>query len=205
MTEETIKRFIKEAHDNAVEKGFYDLCDCNEGYGYTCSLCDNETGVVQNKNIGELLMLIVSELGEALEADRKNHYCHTSTLENYLSWNVGCGGDKNRYFENCIKNSFEDEISDVFIRVFDFCGYVGFNIGELHPELIFHNIKNTGELLLCVVDNISSIKKGDYMHIVFSLNFLLKMCNDMNIPIEKHIEAKMAYNRTREHKHGKKY
>ena len=41
-----INELIKEAHQNAVSKGFYD---------------DGE------KNIGELLMLIVSELGEALE------------------------------------------------------------------------------------------------------------------------------------------
>ena len=49
-----INELIKRAHENAVKKGFYP-----EG---------------ENKNIGELLMLIVSELGEALEAHRKNRF-----------------------------------------------------------------------------------------------------------------------------------
>ena len=47
-------------------------------------------------------MLIVSELGEACEALR------------------------NKRFGTGQKDTFEDEIADIFIRLFDFCG--GFNL-----------------------------------------------------------------------------
>ncbi len=105
-----IKQLIKEAHDNGVEKGFYD-----------CPI----------QNIAEKLMLIVSELSEALEAHRNNNLYRYS-----------------KYPE--VMNCFEYEIADVFIRLADLCGY-------------------------------------------------------LNIDIEKHIEAKMAYNKTRPVKHGKRY
>jgi cell fate (sporulation/competence/biofilm development) regulator YlbF (YheA/YmcA/DUF963 family) len=48
-----INQLAKEVHENAKAKGFFD----------------------KEKNIGEMLALIHSEVSEALEADRKNKYC----------------------------------------------------------------------------------------------------------------------------------
>lgn len=68
--------------------------------------------------IGTLLMLIVSELGEALEADRKDMHTKrkVSDLEEFASE---------------IKDTFEDEIADTIIRLFDLCGYLDIDI-EYH-------------------------------------------------------------------------
>ncbi len=167
-----IPELIKEAHDNAIKRGFYDCIECGRsGYDENtliaipdkphpkCHTC-NGSKINPNKNIGELLMLIVSELGEALEAHRCNYYGDWDTYENDYEISLDDYTKpvpekiklklQNKYFEMYVKDNFEDEIADTFIRLFDLCGY-------------------------------------------------------LEIDIEKHIRAKMAYNRTRPHKHDKEY
>ena len=91
-------------HENAVVHGFYDD---------------------DNINIPEKLMLIVSELGEAMEAYRKEHYADYEGYNNLLDKNIEY---ENGAFERLIKNSFEDEISDTIIRLLDLCGYMNIDI-----------------------------------------------------------------------------
>lgn len=68
-------------------------------------------------NIPEKLMLIVSELGEAMEAYRIDNYCKK----------LNCS-DKD--FEELIKDTFEDEIADTIIRILDLCGYMQIDIDK---------------------------------------------------------------------------
>lgn len=73
------------------------------------------------RETGTLLMLCVSELSEALEADRKGK--HTEQLD--LLWAKSTTDEKHLYqehFTEKIKDTFEDEIADTFIRLFDLCG-----------------------------------------------------------------------------------
>lgn len=131
----TITEIIKQAHDNAVEKGFYS-CYCTECKKY--SNCDSEyrepagscDDAECDKNIGELLMLIVSELGEALEAHRKNNFTDIKLFE-YCQLN---NGEFSINFVDYIKDTFEDELADAVIRICDMCGYLGIDL-EKHIEL----------------------------------------------------------------------
>jgi NTP pyrophosphatase (non-canonical NTP hydrolase) len=91
----TIAELSKEIYSNAVNKGFYD----------------------KPVDLGTRLMLIVSEASEALEADRANKYADLTgrfkeDSENYL-------GESDWWFERFVKNSFEDELADIIIRVLD--------------------------------------------------------------------------------------
>lgn len=99
---------------------------------------------VAKENIGQTLMLIVSELAEALEADRKNRRQMLGVFEQELSYaecsidtfeadNENCDWIKHR-FETTVKDTFEDEIADTFIRLFDLCGGIGIDI-EKHIDL----------------------------------------------------------------------
>lgn len=224
-----IIRLIKEAHENAIDKGFYDCpecdgdgrfhcdeggtledgpCTCNMPAGSKCIEC-NGSKKDPNKNIGELLMLIVSELGEALEAHRKGRFANPSSLVNVSDY-----PDKKQeaiyLFESGIKDTFEDEIADVFIRLFDLCGYLevkNIEINQNYSELSLS--ENIGEHLL-IITTFICYAKDDIISVTvqslgIAINCLMDLCDRFNIPIEKHIEAKMAYNRTREHKHGKAY
>ena len=58
----------------------------------------------KERNVGEMLMLVVSELGEAIEAHRTRNF----GLEQ--------------------KDTFEDEIADAVIRLFDLCGGLGIDL-----------------------------------------------------------------------------
>lgn len=86
-------------HKDNVERGFYD----------------------DVRQMGTLLMLVVSELAEALEADRKGKHVNIRHIseKDYLN------PDK---FKETIKDTFEDEIADTFIRLFDLVGYLGIDI-----------------------------------------------------------------------------
>ena len=124
-----INELSKECHEIALSKGWYDG---------------------RKRGIPELIMLIVTELSEAVEADRNGKYArHNRDLNLKLALKPENPQFKTD-FKSFIKDTFEDEIADAFIRLFDMCGY-------------------------------------------------------LNIDIEKHIRAKIEYNKTREYKHGKRY
>jgi len=83
-----LNEYVKECHRIAVEKGFWDVSD----------------------NTAEKLMLIVTEVGEACEADRH--------------------GDKEH---------FNEEIADTFIRLFDLCGHLNIDIEkEINNKMIIN-------------------------------------------------------------------
>lgn len=116
-----MEQLIKKAHQVAKDKGFWET----------------------ERNVPELLMLIVSELSEGLEALRKDHYADKAVVKDLLQdleldrtdeeFNIKALEFKVK-FEDGVKSSFEDEIADVAIRLFDLCG--GLNIDlEKHIEL----------------------------------------------------------------------
>jgi len=73
----------------------------------------------KNRCLPEILMLMVSECAEALEADRHNQYAKLGLFEILHHSNP----DRFReIFEMWIKNSVEDEIADLIIRALDYCG-----------------------------------------------------------------------------------
>lgn len=63
-------------------------------------------------------MLIVSELGEGLEALRKNNFSDKKELD--IIFKHG----SNILFGQKIKDTFEDEMADAIIRIADLCGYL---------------------------------------------------------------------------------
>ena len=219
-----IPELIKEAHDNAVGKGFFDCPECvlQGKWNLNCITC-NGTYIDPNKNIGELLMLIVSELGEALEAHRCGRFADWGTYEDLIisettDFTKKCN---NKTFECNIKGTFEDEIADVFIRLFDFMGYMNIPLNESFYKYGYdsnpvNQIKeNTGDELMIWVSELVSVNTTHKVYedqletCTANFGYLIKRietaCEKWNIPIEKHIKAKMAYNRTRPHKHGKEY
>lgn len=80
------------------------------------------------------LMLIVSELGEACEADRKNRHAEMEHYERAMSNPPTPDNFKQACFEVLIKDTFEDEIADTFLRLMDLCGALNIDI-EKHIRL----------------------------------------------------------------------
>ena len=117
----------------------------NEGLNKACAQIhkqNKEKGFYDDKRqIGTLLMLMVSELSEAMEADRKGKYADMEEFESLKDLDTGLPRKlidqdelfKDR-FERCIKDTYEDEIADTFIRLMDHVGYLEIDI-EKHIEL----------------------------------------------------------------------
>ena len=90
---------------------------------------------VSEENIGQTLMLIVSELAEALEADRKARHANLEAFDSFV-WKGVDQDDENfkQSFQMYIKDTFEDEMADTFIRVMDAIGALGIDL-ERYTEL----------------------------------------------------------------------
>ena len=104
----TLNKLRDEIHEYAISKGFWD----------------------KERETGTLLMLCVSELAEAMEADRKDRYADLELIEKDKEDFI----DFKWSFENSIKDTFEDELADTIIRILDLCGAKGIDI-EKHIEL----------------------------------------------------------------------
>lgn len=119
----TLNKLRDEIHEYAISKGFWD----------------------KERETGTLLMLCVSELAEALEADRKGQYAKiddaefiidSKTIREDLDLAVK-ENDMIKFediFRTQVKDTFEDELADTIIRILDLCGAKGIDI-EKHIEL----------------------------------------------------------------------
>ncbi|MDR0476212.1 MAG: hypothetical protein LBH43_21420 [Treponema sp.] len=73
-------------------------------------------------NLGESLMLVVSELSEALEADRNGkRFAKTGVSADEIK--LISGG-----FEKFARGTVEEEITDAIIRLFDIAGTLGMDL-----------------------------------------------------------------------------
>lgn len=132
---------IEEIHSIAKEKGFWDSMDnvidkmeAMQGVMPESDRLFTRSEVIQVKKafITQKIMLIVTELSEGVESDRKSRMAdwdeyqqiiYELKRENYKSEFVFVNA-----FEGAIKDTFEDEIADAVIRIFDLCKKMGIDI-----------------------------------------------------------------------------
>ena len=93
-----------------------DLCSITHEANKTWWL-DPATGEPIIRNVGEMLMLCVSELSEAMEGHRKN------LKDDKLP----------------LRSMFEVELADCLIRIFDLAGGLGLDLGGAFVEKMAYN------------------------------------------------------------------
>jgi len=181
------EKYKQEIHQNARDKGFWDA----------------------EENIEEKFMLIVSELAEAMEADRKGKYADKKHFLQEFDENDG-NQLFNSYFTQYIKDSFEDEIADTVIRLLDFAGGHKIDIRMVDEEIT--QLRATSEMLFDLTKKIiklaaAFIENDWYRDALFAetISMFEAFCKSKNIDLEWHIQMKMRYNSSRPRLHGKKY
>lgn len=98
-----INALAKEIHANSVAKGF------------------------KHDNIPTMLLLAISELTEAMEADRSDKHTAEPT---FISEKVEALINPS-YFRAYVKDTFEDELADAAIRIFDIAAALSIDL-EFH-------------------------------------------------------------------------
>lgn len=168
----SLTKLAKECHEIAKSKGFWD----------------------NPRSIDHCRGLAISELGEAINADRIHG---RASIPDFLT-NIqdGCGFKYS--FELEIKNTFEDELADFLIRVLDYTYH--FKIPIKNLDVLDYKIKYSSFPEIVAYLSYFLNTSPDV-----ALNIFLKYCEENNIDILWLVKQKMKYNKTRVRLHGKKY
>lgn len=165
----------------------------------------------KERNPGEATALMAGELSECLEAHRGGHF---SNYEEY---------EKTGDYEANIKNSFQEEPADAYIRICDWLGGFyrshseDFNAyrerAHMDLETLIGDVGNVGDWisgLSFLLFNARMMDKQGYPLLAIGYYFNVLdgiewFCKHFEIDLEWHIEHKLEFNKTREKLHGKKY
>ena len=175
-------------HATAVEKGWHEKENTDRTYR----------------------MLVITEVAEAVEADRKGLYGNTEeykkTLEIYGRQKMSSEGLDalvRKYYYDKIKPSREAEMADIVIRLLDFA------YAKYGNEIDWGNVYIVRPLgHFCFADNadlfIEEVLGTGSMNIASSILYLYEWANLLDFDLEWHIEQKMRYNKGRSYHHGGK-
>ena len=167
----------QEAHENAVKHGFWETKVSNE----------------------HCLMLVITEIAEMVEAHRVNRKANTTAYNEMPNKQIG--------FEHFIKNTMEDEMADIVIRLADLAGALGVDFTKMQPCRYYRafGMFSFTENAFALCKGLSKDTIGIKKRIQFGLDYAFNWAHYNGIDLAAYIEAKMRYNIMRPIRHGKKY
>jgi hypothetical protein len=173
----------------------------------------------ENLSNEHFLCLVISELMEAVEADRKGKHAKVAMFKEWQGNSVPLTEEtrKRRFmedFEAFIKGTVEEELSDACIRLLDLAGLRGISLSSV--PFPFHHRKEYKEerskltfteWVYDVIRPIARYNKDNYpigYLFIGVLQELFCKAEIMGFDLLWFIEQKMKYNELRPYKHGDK-
>lgn len=166
-----------------------------------------------SRNRAEMVMLMVSELSECLEAFRKGHTWRSINASGRIGhyMNQKAGDDWIKSFKENCKDTVEDELADVVIRVLDYIK--GWNVPYCKRIYRKESTGNFGNDLLRIthyliqayhsdLEGSNPLPGKDWGYVLSAIE---AFCDWQGIDIEQHVRWKMDYNKSRPYKHDKKF
>ena len=184
-----LNELAKEIHEDNKAKGFHDEDWSNE----------------------HCLCLVISELMEAVEADRKGKRTKWDAYNQDLNWFCNWSRDSVCYKEKeihafavYIKDTIEDELADFVIRLLDLAGLRGYDVGRFLLKIPVMS-KSFTENIFKITTEIAYYKWSMEERVNFAILNVEELCNTLSIDLWLHVDLKLKYNKTRPYKHGKEY
>lgn len=164
----------------------------------------------ESKSNEHCLCLVVSELMEAVEADRKNKHADRSRFKSDYEDEEPHDDRNFAYnFKEYIKDSVEDELADTAIRLLDLAGLrgVSMEVCDGFMGVKVEELKCTfTEFCLSLCSLLSSPEETLEDKVNYGIVALTKYTEQKGIDLMWHIKQKMKYNELRPYMHGgKKY
>jgi NTP pyrophosphatase (non-canonical NTP hydrolase) len=176
---EKLQKLAKEIYEIAVAHGWHE----------------------DTKPNGLWMALVVSEVAEAIEADRKNKHANVSF---FLDQPLETDTAFKSHYEGCIKGSIEEELADIVIRLLD---YINMRWSDKYDWWYNpHSFRIPDDFPVAAWKLVKEHLNEGSMNVRDSIQYVLECAEKLNIDIEQHIKWKMRYNSLRPYKHGgKKY
>ena len=121
LTQQLLKQFMTKAYENAKAKGFYK----------------------PDLDINQALMLIITEMGEAIQASRHNRHGSIDGYNTYLEVS-----DEHVAYEESLEGTVESEFADITLRIISLLGWYDsqnticlMNDTELKKTEEFHKVE----------------------------------------------------------------
>lgn len=176
----TSKELAQRIHEASVSKGFWN----------------------KDLPLNHHIMLVICELGEVVEAERRGRYATKIVALDYMY--------EHAYpfaYEHHIHGTVESELADVAMRLLDIIAKMGWMMDDqVCPENI--SLGDDDSLpLLCysIIENLVCREFGDRYAVLWAFYGVLAIAHRYNIDLLNHIEMKMRYNKTRPMLNGKRY
>lgn len=189
ITPAQLQTWAKDIHENAIKKGFYP---------------ENP----KDRNDNEMLMLIICELDEAVEAHREDRWMDGKP--GIIPEELAKDPDNFKAnFKAWVKDTVEDEMADALIRILDFTEHNKYVFYPDESAISYYPVENASFAANClnVVFDITTFSSAGFSskNIQAAIRRIIGICDEYNIDLVFHVEAKMKYNATRPVRHGKAY
>lgn len=164
------------------------------------------------------LCLVISELMEAVEADRKEKHANMNKFNqkmDYFLYELQLYGESydiayREMFEDHIKDTVEDELADACIRLLDLAGLRKADLGETNEDELkcsegFFDWTFTESIfsIVCDITDLDFFDKYPFdAYLRASIRLIMGFAVKRNIDIFWHIEQKIKYNELRPYKYG---
>ena len=193
LTQQLLKQLMTKAHENAKAKGF----------------------LMPDIDINQELMLIITEMSEAIQAHRKSRH---GSIEDYNKW---LGVSDEQAYEESLEGTVESEFADIAIRIMSLLGWYDsqkviclMNDTELRKTEEYHKVEfehgnySLPDAMYLIITRMTyfpfscspawmnTLRLQEILVMVFALAHI------EGIDLVEHIKLKMQYNESRPYLHG---
>lgn len=194
LTQQLLKQLMTKAYENAKAKGFYE----------------------PDLDINKALMLIITEMGEAIQASRHDRHGSIEGYNTYLEVS-----DEHTAYEKSLEGTVQSEFADIAIRIMSLLGFYNsqkiiclMNDIELKKTEEYHKVEfehgnySLPDAMYLIITRMTyfpfscspawmnTLRLQDILVQVFALAHI------EGIDLVEHIRLKMQYNESRPYLHG---